>query len=63
MLVGILPAMTYRGGPRPLFLIRGCAQTGRANARDHSALRQGFGSESREAKQHRRTEDESLNSF
>jgi|SRR5438128_10782864 len=38
MLIGILPAMTYPEGPRLLLLIRGCAQTGRANARDRSAL-------------------------
>src|SRR5436309_13768073 len=51
MLVGILPAMTDRDGPRLLFLIRGRAQTGRADAGDHSALTQSVPFESDDADQ------------
>src|SRR6266487_5550627 len=43
MAVGTLPAMAHRRGPCALLLIRGCAQTGRADAGGHSALGQSLG--------------------
>src|SRR5262245_48054448 len=38
MAVGFLPPMADGSGPGALFLIRGCAQTGRADTGGHSAL-------------------------